>query len=108
MSLTVALASSSAYALECSREDEFAADKSVDHLSSWKDIYSAYKRFKHCDDGAISEGYSDGVAKIMANHWTGLRKARPLIQADPAFELWIIHHLDETDTNDERSNLCKP
>jgi hypothetical protein len=88
-------------ASECTRADESRAYKSIDRLQSWKDIYAAYKRFKHCDDGAIAEGYSDGVARQMADHWNRLPKVLPLIQADPPFEDWLIGHLDETDANDD-------
>ena len=96
---------SSSQVVGCSRADEKAADKSIDPLGSWKEIHFAYMYFKACDDGGIAEGYSDGIAKIMANHWTSLPRVKPFIKADPAFETWFIRHLDETNSYDDSMKI---
>jgi len=89
----------------CTQTQADEAERSADRLGSWKDLYAAYTRFKQCDDGGIAEGYSDSVAKLMANHWPSLPKVLPLIRADPAFETWFISHLDETDDDADLAKI---
>jgi hypothetical protein len=77
-------------------------DENVSYgLKSWSALHAAYARYKECDDGALAEGFSEAVARLMADHWTDLPQALPLFHSDPAFEAWSTRHLDCTnDYND--------
>lgn len=90
---------------ECSDNDGIAAETLTDHLHSWQDMYSAYKQFKQCDDGGVAEGFSEAVARLLADHWANLPQVLPLTRSDPAFEAWFIGHLDETDNNDDLAKI---
>jgi len=85
----------------CKRSDYNKADDELDSIDSWHRLHDAYKRFKQCDDGALSEGYSDIVAQLLVRDWEKLKEAVKLSHADPAFKNWYISHLDETDNNDD-------
>jgi hypothetical protein len=90
-----------ANANECSHDDGVAAEAVTGYLDSWKNLHSAYKQFKQCDDGGIAEGFSEAVARLMADNWASLDRVLPLTYTDPAFEAWFVDHLDETDNNDD-------
>ena len=83
-------------AARCTREDADAADKDIDGLKNWAAIYRTFRLYKQCDDGSIAEGYSDAVAKLLANQWQSLPEFVKLARATPQFEQFVFHHLDET------------
>ncbi len=41
----------------------------ADRLRTWNALYKSYKLYRQCDDGAIAEGYSESVARILVEHW---------------------------------------
>jgi hypothetical protein len=80
----------------CSLPEQRAALEGVDRLHTWGDLQQAYKRFGHCDDGAIAEGYSEMVVETLANRWHTLPQLSTLTTADPEFDGFVIRHIDET------------
>ncbi len=65
-------------------------------LRSWDALYKSYKRYRQCDDGAIGEGYSESVARILADHWNTLRELGRLASKDSQFGTFVIGHVDAT------------
>jgi hypothetical protein len=65
-------------------------------LKTWPDIFRSYRRYGHCDDGGIAEGYSDSVATLMANRWDSILELNALARKHPAFRAFVLRHLDET------------
>lgn len=70
-------------------------------LRSWESLYKSYKRYGHCDDGAIAEGYSESVARILVDHWNTLSQLTSLASKDTKFLRFVLMHVDATlDTGD--------
>src|SRR5438477_11518131 len=69
---------------------------SATHLKTWDDLYSSYKNFRRCDDGAIGEGYSDFVARTLARSWETLPSLQSLASKDSEFRTFVIRHIDAT------------
>ncbi len=63
---------------------------------SWQALHEHYERYRSCDDGAIAEGYSDAVVRLLANQWERLGDLEKLAQQDPEFERWVLRHIDAT------------
>jgi hypothetical protein len=91
------MSASPADATECAQDAGVAAEMATDDLHSWKSVYSWYRQFRQCDDGGVSEGFSEAVARLMADRWASLPKALAPIRADPAFEAFVVGHLNDTD-----------
>jgi hypothetical protein len=68
----------------------------ADTLRSWDALYKSYLTFGRCDDGAIGEGYSESVARILADHWNTLPRFVQLAGKDAAFQTFVVRHLDAT------------
>lgn len=79
----------------CTREEAMQAETESSTLKDWDSVYRAFKHFAHCDDGAISEGYSDSVARLLASDWMHIGKANDLASSDKKFERFMLHHTDE-------------
>jgi hypothetical protein len=78
-----------------SLEGRHALDE-ADAPRTWDALYKSYLKFRHCDDGAIGEGYSESVARILTDHWNTLPRFVQLASKDAAFQSFVIRHLDAT------------
>lgn len=88
----------------CSRDEERQALDEYEKLKTWADIFRSFKRYGHCDDGAIAEGYSDKVVHLLATNWKTFSALDGLAKKDSAFRKFIIRHIDTTaDTQELRS-----
>lgn len=65
-------------------------------LRSWDALYGSYKSYRQCDDGAIAEGYSESVARILVDHWTSLPRLVRFADKDAAFLRFVMKHVDAT------------
>jgi hypothetical protein len=66
--ITSAFASDAA-TKKCTKTEAMEAEKEADSLKDWDQVYRSYKRFSQCDDGAIAEGYSESITKLLAEDW---------------------------------------
>jgi hypothetical protein len=89
------------YARDCTREHAIEADSSIDTLDSWSSVYAAYRRYGDCDDGAVAEGYSDRIVALLVNDWRTTAKLAKLSRSDPAFERFVLAHIDLLMTPDQ-------
>lgn len=86
---------------ECTTTEAQRADSEADTLKSWETLYKSYKRYGHCDDGAIAEGYSESVARILVDHWNTLSQLAPHANKDAKFLRFVLSHVNATlDAND--------
>jgi hypothetical protein len=78
-SAVVAIVVSGAFAAAhdrvCSVAEAKRAEETAD-ARTWTDLHAAFKRFSHCDDGAISEGYSDTVGRLVSHRWNNIAELR--------------------------------
>ena len=80
----------------CTKDEARAAEEVAGTLRNWSALHEAFKRYAPCDDGAIGEGFSDSVAKILAGHWSTLGELQGLAASDPAFLRFVLRHIDAT------------
>lgn len=73
----------------------------ADRLRTWKALYKSYQLYRQCDDGAIAEGYSESVARILVDHWKNLPDLDLLTKADARFRHFVLRHVDATLSTDD-------
>jgi hypothetical protein len=81
---------------KCSKEDAIAAETISASISSWRQLYSAFRRYSHCDDGAIGEGFSDAVSVLLSREWKTLDEGAALAKTDRVFKGFLLRHLNVT------------
>lgn len=78
----------------------------------WDALHTAYRRFLPCDDGAIAEGFTESVVRILVEHWTSLGGLGKFAKKDPSFLRFVYRHItssaDPQDIQQIRNNLKKP
>ncbi len=83
-------------AASCSKDEAIAAEAEAVALKDWEEIHASYVRFRHCDDGAIAEGYSESITRLLTDRWETLPRLQSLTSRDKNFEAFVIRHLDQT------------
>src|SRR5438128_12601239 len=58
---------------ECTQAQADAAEKGLDRLSDWSEVYQAFKEFRQCDDGTIAEGWSAAIVRLLTDRWDTVR-----------------------------------
>jgi hypothetical protein len=89
----------------CSKEEAIEAEKSAAKLDGWDDVYRSFRRFGHCDDGAIAEGYSASIMHLLRFHWDQLQKLNELSSSDSKFFAFVIRHIDATADQRDLKNV---
>src|SRR3982074_1447518 len=79
----------------CTQEQAILAENEASSLANWVDVHKSFKRFAQCDDGAISEGYSNAVARLLSDNWDSVGELNHLVSNDEAFKQFVFHHVDE-------------
>lgn len=54
----LAISDAAAAPNRCAREDAQKVEAEASSLKTWPQIFDSYDRYRNCDNGAISEGYS--------------------------------------------------
>jgi hypothetical protein len=101
LSIIVICWNASAQERPCSKAEAIEAESSVSRLNNWEDIYKSFKRFQHCDDGAIAEGYSDSVVRMIAYRWSRLDALIKFASSDRDFYTFVLRHIDATTDKSE-------
>jgi hypothetical protein len=85
----------------CTEAEAERAMTQADTPRNWDTLYSSYKLYGQCDDGAIAEGYSESVARILVDHWSTLPRLASLATKNARFRRFVLAHVDATlDIND--------
>lgn len=82
--------------IKCTQKQAMQAEKEASMLNNWNSVYKSFLRYRSCDDGAISEGYSYSVVKLLAHDWHQLPRLVALVDANTAFRDFVVHHVDFT------------
>ena len=84
----------------CSAQEAQDAEVASVTPKTWKDFHAIFVRFGHCDDGAIAEGFSDSVGRLLAGKGGRLRELSALCAQDRSFQRFTVNHADETLSDD--------
>jgi hypothetical protein len=85
----------------CTDKDANLAIEASTSPSNWEAMYQVFKKFGHCDDGAIAEGYDDTVVRLLAKDWRHVDALVRLVASDKSFERFVLQHISETVPDDE-------
>ena len=96
LALSVPVGALSAQQPSCTNLEAKYAETEADTLRSWDALHRSYQTYARCDDGAIAEGYSESVARILVDHWATLPRLDEIAKKDPSFQDFVLKHVDET------------
>jgi len=80
----------------CPVADASKAETDVATLRDWRAVYESFVRYGRCDDGAIAEGYSETVGRLLTKDWQHFGDLLQWTRRSKAFELFVVRHVDAT------------
>lgn len=92
---------------QCTVQEAIQAEEQASSLKSWEEVNAAYRKFSHCDDGAIGEGYSDSISSLLSEEWSKVFHLNRLTVQDKTFEKFILRHIDELMSPDQADKIRK-
>ena len=77
----------------CTPAESAAAEKAVDRVVNWEQLYKAFKDYRHCDKGSVDEIFTEALLRCIVEwkHVEGL--AKPM-QADKDYKEFVVRHLN--------------
>jgi hypothetical protein len=94
--LTLCSCSAFSQPAQCTNADAQRAEAEAATFRSWNHLYKSYTLYRQCDDGAIGEGYSESVARILVDSWMTLPQLAHLAKKNADFRRFVLKHIDET------------
>src|SRR5437016_7679291 len=87
----------------CTMDQGLRAENETDRLKDWEAVYRFFKEFAHCDNGAVSEGLDDSIIRLLGKDWNHIDALARLAARDKGFEKFVLRHIDELASQEERS-----
>jgi hypothetical protein len=95
--VALAAVSQASQATECTREQGYAAESTVDYLDSWSNVYLFFEQYEHCYDAAVAEGVNDKIQQLWEHHWDDLPAMIELTSKDAVFKDFIWRRIEDED-----------
>jgi hypothetical protein len=79
----------------CTVQDAQAAERSVDGIQNWQQLFDVFKLYHHCDQASIAEGFDDVVVHLLIRNWDSISVVSKLGKDSPGFTVFVLRHLTE-------------
>lgn len=76
----------------CTKEDAAGAEKAVDRVVSWPQLYRTWKDYRHCDSGSIGELFTDALLRMVVE-WKNVDTFAEIVDKDAHFKEFVHRHL---------------
>jgi hypothetical protein len=91
----------------CTQDEANKAEQSADNLTEWSQVYDSFRRYRHCDDGSIAEGYDNSIVGLPVTRWDSVGELSKLSAAHPAFGKFVLAHINTLMSPDQAKAIAK-
>ena len=70
--------------------------RAIPKVNSPATLHDAFLVFGGCDDGGVSELFTEAVTRMLALQWASVSQLQSLVATDPRFKQFIFKHIDAT------------
>ena len=81
---------------QCPRDKAMKAEIAAADVRSWRELFNTYLDYSVCDNGAIAEGFSDSVGRLLSADTVRWSELAGFVRRDDRFLGFIVRHIDET------------
>ena len=85
----------------CTKADAANGEKAIERANNWNQLYKSWQDFRHCDTGAVADGYTDSLMRLMVE-WKGVDTLAAAMQKDPGFKEWVHARLQSPAAKDDQ------
>ena len=76
----------------CSKADSANAEKAVDRVTNWDQLYRTYQDFRHCDTGAMEDLFTDALLRCVVE-WKHVERLSQVMEKDKDYRAFVLRHL---------------
>ena len=87
----------------CSKADAAKAEKAVDRVSNFSQLQKAWKDYRQCDTGTVSELYTESFVRLLVD-WKDVDGAVATTQ-DADFKAFMVKHLKDPAARDDLETI---
>jgi len=77
---------------ECKPADNTNAQKSVDRVVNWDQLYRAYQDYRHCDKGETEDLFTDALLRVVVE-WKHVERLQQQMEKDKDYRTFVLRHL---------------
>jgi hypothetical protein len=88
----------------CTKADAANGEKAIERTNNWNQLYKTWQDYSHCDTGAVADGYTDSLMRLMVE-WKGLDSLAAAMQKDPQFKEWVHARLKSPAAKDDQPTI---
>jgi hypothetical protein len=85
----------------CTQKEAMQAENEAARLPDWGAVYASFTRFAHCNQGAIGEGYSDTIVRLLTRQWGEFADLHRPTAKNKRFERFVLGHIDALMTRED-------
>jgi hypothetical protein len=77
----------------CSPAEMAAAEKAVDRVVNWEQLYKTWQEYKHCDKGTVEEIFTEALLRCIVE-WKQVEGLAGPMGKDPGYKDFVVRHLN--------------
>ncbi|MGZ5041633.1 MAG: hypothetical protein ACXWG1_01610 [Usitatibacter sp.] len=97
-------AASSAADKACTKADAAAGAKAVERVNNWAQLYKSWQDYRHCDTGAVAEGYTDALLRLFVE-WKDVGTLAESMKKDAEYAQWVHARLKSPEAKDDAATV---
>jgi hypothetical protein len=88
----------------CSTAESAAAEKALDRVVGWDQMYKTWKDYQHCDTALAEDNFTDAFMRL-AVEWKNVDQFEKVYRADPLFKAFVHKHMRSMSAKDDLKSL---
>ena len=86
----------------CTPAEASSAEKAIDRVVGWDQLYKVYREFKHCDQGPVAESFTEALLRCLVE-WKKVEGLANTMAQDKEYNAWVVRHVRSATPEDRKS-----
>ena len=86
----------------CSAAEAASAEKAVDRVVNWDQLYKAYQDYRHCDQGPVADVFTEALLRCIVE-WKQVDALAGRMEKDKEYRDFVIRHLRAAGGEDQKA-----
>jgi hypothetical protein len=88
----------------CSPADAAAADKAIDRVVTWQQLYKTWQDYGHCDTGPTADNFTDALMRLTVA-WKKVSDLSGQMRSDAKYRDFVMAHVKSDAAKDDRASV---
>jgi hypothetical protein len=86
----------------CTPADAANAEKAIDRVVNWDQLYKSYQDHRHCDNGPVAEVFTEALLRCLVE-WKQVDSLAKTMERDKDYNAFVVRHLRAATPEDQKS-----